>query len=295
MGRATRRRWTIGPASRTPVARRAPGWTHVLRLAIAVLVCGLGRVACAAGSDGAAVIEQMRAALEPERSTVRQITFKVSGSGGGVTPVIVGEARGRVGDTTRILAVVLAPPSLRGMSYLIQHGAGDADVQWLFIPIVGRVRKIVSPEAHSAFLNSDFTYADLGFVGTGSKFELVGDREHDGVKCQLVQAVPKETWAYSRTVTCIADDGHLPVDREIYDGSNTLWKVQKWSRPELIDGVPTILEMSMEDVQAKSRTALEVGAVRYGLPVPESLLDPAHLAKAADDPIWTALGSRPAR
>jgi len=285
--------WTIGSMSRTPVRQRAVAWPpmNVIRLTIAALILSLGTTAFAARVDGTAVVEQMRAALETERSSVRQIAFKVSGTGGIVTPVIVGEARGRVGDTTRILAVVLAPPGLRGMSYLIQHGAGDANVQWLFVPIVGRVRKIVSPEAHSAFLNSDFTYADLGFVGTGSTFTLVGDGERDGVKCQLVQAVPKETWAYSRTVTCIADDGHLPVDRQIYDGSNALWKVQKWSRPEMIDGVPTILRMSMEDVQAKSRTDLEVSAVRYGLPVAESLFDPAHLGNAADAAIWTALDS----
>lgn len=261
------------------------------RLMIAALMLSLAATALAAGGDGARVIEQMRAALEPERSTVRQITFRVSGADGTVTPVIVGEARGRVGGTTRLLAVVLAPASLRGMSYLIQHGSGDINVQWVYLPIVGRVRKISSPEAYAAFLNSDFTYADLGFVGTGSKFTLIGDAEHDGVKCQLVQAAPKEAWAYARTVTCIARDGHLPVDRQVYDASNTLWKVQKWSRPEMIDGVPTIFKTSMEDLREKSRTDLEVTAIRYGLPVPESLFDPAQLGKAADAAIWAALGS----
>jgi hypothetical protein len=279
--------------SRTPVRQCAlarPS-TNVIRLTVVALFLSLGTTALAAPVDGTAVVGQMRAALEPERSAVRQITFKVSGPDGTVTPVTVGEARGRVGDTRRILAVVLAPASLRGMSYLLQQGSGDVNVQWVFLPAVGRVRKMTSPEAHTAFLNSDFTYADLGFIGTGSKFTLIGDAELDGVKCQLVQAVPKETWAYSRTVTCIAHDGHLPVDRQIYDASNTLWKVQKWSRPEAIDSVPTILSTTMEDVQAKSRTDLEVGAVRYGIPLPESLFDPAQLGKAAEATIWAAPGS----
>jgi hypothetical protein len=267
---------------------------HATRIAIAVLLLGLGAPALVAAADGAAVVKQMKAALEPERSTVRQITLKVSGAEGAATSVTLGEARGRVGDTTRILAVVLAPASLRGTAYLIQHGAGDENVQWVYLPTVGRVRKIISPEAYTAFLNSDFTYADLGFVGTNSKLTLTGDAERDGVRCQLVQAVPKETWAYARTVTCIAADGHFPVERQIYDASNTLWKVQKWSRPEVRDGVPTVLRMSMEDVQARSRTDVEVGAVRYGLPMAESLFDPAQLGKAPDASIWATLGGGPA-
>ncbi|HXJ35957.1 MAG TPA: outer membrane lipoprotein-sorting protein [Candidatus Eisenbacteria bacterium] len=263
---------------------------HATRIALALLLLAFRAPLPAAADDGAAVIKQMQAALEPERSTLRSMTLSVTGTDGSSTPITLGEARGVVAGTPRILAVVLAPPSLRGTAYLIQHGGpGTQDVQWVWLPAIGRVRKIVSPEAFTAFLNSDFNYADLGFVSIGSQFSSLGDAEHDGVKCQQVQAVPKETWAYARTVTCVAKDSHLPVDRQIYDPANGLWKVQKWSRPETIDGVPSIRKVSMEDVQMKSRTDIVVGAVRYGLPIPESLFDPAGLGKVADASIWGTL------
>ena len=46
----------------------------------------------------------------------------------------------------------------------------------------------------------------------------------------------------------------------------------------------------MEDLQAKTRTDIDVSAVRYDVPVPEALLEPAQLSKAAASPLWNDLG-----
>jgi hypothetical protein len=153
----------------------------------------------------------------------------------------------------------------------------------------------MSHESYTPFLNSDFTYSDLRFVSTGPTLTLAGEAERDGVKCRLVQAIPKETWAYARSVTCIAVDSHLPVERQIFDPTNTLWKVQRWGRPTLIDGVPSIMTMSMEDVQAKTRTDVSVGAIHYGVTIPDELFAPASLGTAADAPILNGIvgGSAP--
>src|SRR2546427_12125610 len=82
----------------------------------------------------------------------------------------------------RTLNVVLAPESLRGAAFLVQDDGAASDVQWLYIPAIGRVRRLVSPEAYSAFLNSDFTYADLGFVDTGARYRLLGTKTYDGTR-----------------------------------------------------------------------------------------------------------------
>src|SRR5438445_726969 len=69
-----------------------------------------------------------------------------------------------------------------------------------------------------------------------------------------------------------------------------LWKVERWGGTSAVDGVPTVLRVSMEDLQAKTRTDIDVSAVRYDVPVPEVLLDPAQLSKAASSPLWNELG-----
>jgi hypothetical protein len=120
----------------------------------------------AASPDAATVASQMKRALEPAQSSLRKVTLAVS-QDGETREVSLGEARGKVGNDGHVLIVVLAPVDLRGTAFLVkEEAAGPNDTTWMYIPAVRRVRTLVSPEAYSAFLNSDFTYSDLAFVNT---------------------------------------------------------------------------------------------------------------------------------
>jgi hypothetical protein len=256
-------------------------------LILALLTAG-GKAA--APPDVQVLVREMKAALEPARPSIRKLTFRVSGESGETSQVVVGQVRGTARPQRRILNVVLAPESLRGITYLVQEGGAANDVEWFYLPSVGRIRKVVSPEAYSAFLNSDFTYADLGFVSTGARYRLLGTEAHDGKRAFKIEAVPKERWYYGRTVSWVASDSHLPLERDLYDRANQLWKVERWEEVSVVDGVPTALRVSMEDVQAKTRTDIDVSAVRYDVALPEGLLEPALLPKATASPLWNTLG-----
>ena len=250
----------------------------------------LAAPARAVSLDARSLIEGTKRALEPARPSIRKLTLRVSGDSGESSQMIVGQARGTVGTHRRILNLVLAPESLRGIAYLVQEGGAANDVQWLYLPAIGRVRKVVSPEAYAAFLNSDFTYADLGFVGTGARYRLLGTQTHDGTRAFKIDGVPRESWYYGRTVTWVASDSRFPLERDLYDTAKQLWKVERWEQVSVVDGVPTALHVSMEDVQAKTRTDIDVGAVRYDVAVPDGLLDPAGLPRAVASPLWAELG-----
>jgi outer membrane lipoprotein-sorting protein len=261
-----------------------------LIVAASVLLASLMATARAAPPDVHVLVREMKTALEPPRPSVRKLTFRVSNESGEASQVMVGQARGTVESHRRILNLVLAPESLRGMAYLVQDGDTARDVQWLYLPVIGRVRTVVSPEAYSAFLNSDFTYADLGFVSTGARYKFLDTETHDGTRAFKIEGVPKQTWYYGRTVTWIDADSRFPIERQIYDAANQLWKVERWEQRSVVDGVPTALRVSMEDVQSKVRTDIDVSAVRYDVALPEGLLEPAQLPKAAASPLWNQLG-----
>ena len=258
-------------------------------VAASLILASLTASARAADPDIGMLVREMKSALEPARPSIRKLTFRVSGESGETSQVIVGQVRGMVGTHRRILNLVLAPASLRGIAYLVEEGGAASDVQWLYLPAIGRVRKVVSPEAYAAFLNSDFTYADLGFVSTGARYRLLGTETHDGTRAFEIEGVPKETWYYGRTVTWLPADSRLPLERDLYDPAKQLWKVERWEQLSVVDGVPTALRVSMEDVQSKTRTDIDVSAVRYDVSPPEGLLDPAQLPKAAGSPLWNEL------
>jgi hypothetical protein len=106
-----------------------------------------------------------------------------------------------------------------------------------------------------------------------------------------VQETPSQPWDYSRIVTWVAADSSLPLQRDYYAPSNRLWRIERFEEIKRIDGVPTPLWISMEDLQAGSSSKIEVSDVRYDVDVPDTLFDPGRLAEAAASPVWQATGS----
>ena len=261
-----------------------------------VRVCALGLLflatsaAAATRRDAATLMRGMKAVLEPSRPSVRKITVTISAQDGEATRFVAGEAREHAADGSRILIAILAPADQKGAAYLLREVPKQAnDEEWVYVPAVRRVRKIVPVESLHAFLDSDFTLADLGFVSLRSTYKLLGEGKHGDVRAHEIQEVPagvQGKWYYSRIVTWLADDSSLPLERDFYDPSNTLWKVETFEQVRDVDGTPTPLRMRMEDKQQGGSTEIDVSDVRYGADVPDSLFDPAHLHEAAAAPLW---------
>ena len=83
----------------------------------------------------------------------------------------------------------------------------------------------------------------------------------------------------------------ISVARDFFDPANQLWKRQRWEQVSEVDGVPTTMHMSMEDVQAKTRTDVDVRSIEYDVDVPDPLFDPASLPSAPTSPVWARPGA----
>jgi outer membrane lipoprotein-sorting protein len=235
------------------------------------------------------VVNRMDAALDPDRPSIRALRFHVSGRGGD-TEITVGEARRKIGNVTHEVDVVLAPESLRGTAFLVEQTAADYGAQWIYAPANSRVRKLLSAEAYSPFLNSDFTYADLGLASMKTRYSLSTEEARRDTRAYRIDGIPEDASYFTRTVTWVAVDSEIPLERELYDVEDRLWKVERFEEPTVIDGVPTIRRITMKDVQARTRTDIEVDAVRYDVDVPATLFDPTQLQDAVHSPVWRELG-----
>src|SRR5262245_20435787 len=107
-----------------------------MRIAAAVLVSTLAVTSSlAAPPDSTTVANKMKAALEPDKSSVRRLTLRVTGPGGGDSEMIVDQARKRVGGVSRVVMVVMAPEALRGTALLVQESTKSE--LWLYVPAIG--------------------------------------------------------------------------------------------------------------------------------------------------------------
>ena len=65
-------------------------------------------------------------------------------------------------DGDRLLIRFTYPNDIRGTSFLVwKHPTGE-DERFLYLPSLGRVRRIAGSEAQESFVGSDFSYEDIG-------------------------------------------------------------------------------------------------------------------------------------
>lgn len=254
---------------------------------MALLLLGLPAMAqTPAALDADAIMTRMKAAIRPAPPSTRTWEIRLSTVTEGV-PRVVRAVQARSRD--RVVTVVTSPDSLRGTAFMIDE---QDEMRWVYAPVIDRVRRLVPVLQGEAFLHSDFTYGDLGFVSTGASYELMGQDERNDVRAYHVTEVPASSWYYSRIETWVAVDTFLPVQREFYDSAGRLWKVATFANVQLVDNRPTPLHIRMEDVQAKTSTDILVSDVQYNASLPDGLFEPSFLPRALTAPGLDAVAQR---
>jgi hypothetical protein len=130
------------------------------------------------------VIDCMRANV-PSAPRVQTLELVVTDRTGG-TRSIKGKLYGMLektpagGGLVRAMLRIDSPVSLAGAAYLVREAADSAEEMFVYLPSVGRVRRIASSSADRSLLGTDFSYSDFkllsnAFVGSAVKLEAPSD------------------------------------------------------------------------------------------------------------------------
>jgi outer membrane lipoprotein-sorting protein len=238
-----------------------------------------------------AIVQDMQEVFEPERPSVRKIEVSISGESRLYTRWVARKAAKTFPEGKRTLFVLLDPRDVRGNALLIQERKDQDDLRWVYVPAVRRVRKILPLSAYEPFLNTDFTYAELGFLDYSGSYRLLGEEVRGQEKAYKVEFTPKSTWRYSRVIIWISKDTHLPLERDYYDVAGQIWKEEIFDLVTVVNGIPTPLRIVMKDVQNDTESVFDVSEVRYDIDIPKDLFNPGSLSRAADSSFWEELES----
>ncbi len=185
------------------------------------------------------------------------------------------------------MTVLLEPQDVRGVALLIQEQEGRTSNEWLYLPYLRRVRKVLPVNEFESFFNTEFTYSDLGFVDLNNRtLSLLGEEPVAGAPAYQVQEVPSRADYFTRIITWVAKDDGRPIKREYYDPANRLWKVESFQDVQAVHDIPTAQRVHMEDVQTGYTSGYRATAINFDVDVPKELFDPNQLPKLADHPIW---------
>jgi hypothetical protein len=167
----------------------------------------------------------------------------------------------------------LSPANVKDTGFLIWDYA-DAekdDDQWLYLPALGKVRRVSSADRGDYFLGTDFTYEDLKLDGklslTDYNYSFNQDNGPSNAFIKLdaipkTEAIAKEL-GYSKTTVKIDPSNWIVMEVDFWDTKGSPFKQLRATDIRKVDGIWTRHTISMQNHQTEHRTVLEFSEVNY--------------------------------
>jgi outer membrane lipoprotein-sorting protein len=175
----------------------------------------------------------------------------------------------------RAVIVFQSPASVAGTRFLTMENSGGADDRWIYLPSLGRVRRVAASEGSGSFMGTDFSYDDISSTNRGAELDthtLLREEEYNGVICHVIQSVSKDSaYQYSKMVQWITKDTLITVKIELYDKKNTLVKTAEMSGIKDIQGRLTVTVTKMTTHAAGTFTVIANEITKYNDPIPEKV------------------------
>jgi len=174
----------------------------------------------------------------------------------------------------------ISPADIKGTSFLTWENKGRDSDQFLYLPALKRVRRIVSSQKSSQFVNTDYTYEDMERRKPDlDDHQVVGEEKLSGRECWVLESTPKDAKEsqYGKRKLWVAKDILLPVKIDYFDKKNQLIKEFTVVDIREVDGIWTIIESEMQDLKKSHKTLLKTENVTFNQGVEDSLFTEAYM------------------
>ncbi|HBN97582.1 MAG TPA: outer membrane lipoprotein-sorting protein [Firmicutes bacterium] len=216
------------------------------------------------------IIAQVDLTMGSDSKIMTQEMTLVSASGARRTREIRLQNR-RTEDQDFMLVRFLAPTDVRGTGLLMTN-----DDTWLYLPALGRSRRIAGHAKKGDFMGSDLSFDDmeqLGMTGFGSKFAptLLRSEVLQGTDTYVLELAPLDSDSdYSKLVMWVDQARFLPRTIEYVDTNGKPLKVLHNDGIQEVDGRWVASVMEMENVQQGTKTILKVSDVEFDVDISDS-------------------------
>jgi outer membrane lipoprotein-sorting protein len=182
----------------------------------------------------------------------------------------------------RSVIVFVRPANVANTRFLMLDNAnGDTD-QWIFLPSLGKVRRIAASESGGNFMGTDMSYDDMASMSREldkDTHTLLREEIYNGAACFVIQSVPHDLadYQYSRTVSWIDKETYVVHKTEMYDKRGVLTKIMEASELKEVSGYLTPTVTKISTVSAGTSTTVYMDIIKYNDPIPESVFTTTYL------------------
>jgi outer membrane lipoprotein-sorting protein len=182
---------------------------------------------------------------------------------------------------SRTVVIFKRPASVANTRFLTMENPGNPDDRWIFLPALGKVRRIAASEGSGSFMGTDFSYDDISSASRDAELDthtLLREETLNGHGCYVIESIPKDTsYQYSKMVQWIDKDSLLSWRIDLYDRRGTLIKQVETLDVKEVQGRLSPMETRMTTIAAGSSTTITIEILKYDDPIPEGVFTTSYL------------------
>lgn len=165
--------------------------------------------------------------------------------------------------TSKTVVRFLGPSDVKGTAFLVLgKGPNESEsAQYLYMPALGKTKRISGSQRQQKFMGTDLTYADLEWNDL-KKANLTrqADATVGSTPTYVIEATPKDgsDSQYGKTITWIHKDAFVPLKVEFFDKAQKPLKTLLVRRLEKKDGKWVAMETVIKNSQEGTETLMVV-------------------------------------
>jgi hypothetical protein len=184
-------------------------------------------------------------------------------------------------DGDRTLIVFQRPASIAGTRFLTVENSGGASDKWIFLPNLGRVRRIAAAEGGGSFMGTDMSYDDIASANRDVTLDihtLLREETLNSRPMFVIESVPKDkSYQYSKMIQWIGKADKITYQIELYNKRGVLHKVLEVLTVKTIQNYETPVVTRMKTVTAGTSTTINVDSLKYDDPIPDGIFTQSYL------------------
>ena len=227
-----------------------------------------------------AIMSSARDRIQMETMSTRS-RMVITARNGSTTERVIDQYSKDGPNGARAMIVFQRPANVAGTRFLTMDNAAGSSDQWIFLPSLGRVRRISASESGGSFMGTDFSYDDISSADRDVSLDthtVLREETLNGNTCYVIQSIPKDSsYQYSKTITWIDKGNSLIYKAEMYNRREELVKLMEMTDYRDVQGRLTPMRTTVSTVGAGTSTTIFMEIVKYDDPIPEAVFTTAYL------------------
>jgi outer membrane lipoprotein-sorting protein len=209
-----------------------------------------------------------RAVIKDANGSVRELAFS-------------GRSRRYAPPLTKSIMRFSAPPNIKGVGFLQVQNKGNDDDRFLYLPELQKSRRIAGATRSTAFMGTDFSYADLDRKDLRQSAAVSkGDEKIGKFDCTHLELTPKSPDAtYARMEMWVRKDNFVPLKALMYNKAGVLLKTLATEEMRRIQGRWYITKSLMTSHQDSRTTELILENITPRADIPDDEFTVRNLEK----------------